>query len=185
MAPWAVQPYNRTVQRFESTRVGRAIISIGILVTLGGVLTWNLPSSELARRTQPVFQRFMLSAGLDQNWSVFAPDPPQSDVRFEARIVYDDGTERTWQVPTGGALLGAYWDYRWLKWGEFISAGVDARLWLPAAQWIARQEQAAGRRPVSVTLFRHIVPLLIGGLGEPTSEDFYVHEVSASEGPAA
>jgi len=173
------------VKQLESTLAGRAIISIGIVVTLGGTLTWNLPPSELARRTQPVLQRFMLGAGLDQNWSVFAPDPPRSDLRFQARILYDDGTERTWEVPTGGAVLGAYWDYRWLKWGEFISAGVDARFWLPAAEWIARQEQAAGRRPVSVTLYRYSTPLLIGGLGEPTSEDFFVHEISPAEGPAA
>jgi len=161
------------------------ILSIGILVILGGVVTWNLPSSELARRTQPMFQRSMLGAGLDQNWSVFAPDPPQSDVRFQARILYDDGTERTWKVPTGSAVLGAYWDYRWLKWGEIVISGVDARFWAPAAQWIARQELAAGRRPVSVTLYRHIVPLLIGGVGEPTSQDFYVYEVNPAEGPPA
>lgn len=180
-----LRPYNKTVQRLESSKAGRVLISIGILAVLGGILTWNLPPSELARRTQPVFQRFMFGAGLDQNWSVFAPDPPQAEVDLQARIVYDDGTERIWEVPTGGPVLGAYWDYRWLKWGEFVSAGIDARLWLPTAEWIARQEQSAGRRPVSVTLFRAIVPLPIGGRGEPTSVDFYRHEVpAAADGPA-
>lgn len=175
-------------QRLESSKVGRVVISAGILLVLAGVLTWNLPPSELARETQPVFQRFMHSAGLDQNWSVFAPDPPQSELDFQARIVYQDGTERTWEVPTGDPVLGAYWDYRWLKWGEIVSAGVDARLWLPAAQWIARQEQAAGRRPVSVTLVRLISPIPLGTEQEqpPTSVDFYIHDiVGADERPAA
>ena len=179
------RPYNKTVHRLESSRVGRVIISIGIVGVLGGILSWNLPPSELARKTQPVFQRLMFGAGLDQNWSVFAPDPPQAEVDLQARIVYDDGTERTWEVPTGSAALGAYWDYRWLKWGEFVSAGIDARLWLPTAEWIARQEQSAGRRPVSVTLVRAIVPLPIGGRAEPTSVDFYVHDIGgAPDGPA-
>ncbi len=173
-------------RRLESTRVGKVVLSIAILVVLGGVLTWNLPPSELARTTQPAFQRFMYASGLDQTWSVFAPDPPQSELNLQARIVYDDGTERTWEVPRGGDVLGAYWDYRWLKWGEIVSTGSDARLWLPAAQWIARQEQDAGRRPVSVTLVRHIVPLPIGtSRGQPTEVHFYVHPVPPAEVPAA
>lgn len=163
------------------------VISVVILVVLGGIFTWNLPPSELARTTQPPFQGVMYATGLDQNWSVFAPDPPRAELEFQARILYDDGTERTWEVPTGGSLFGAYWDYRWLKWGEFVSAGVDARLWLPAAQWIARQETDAGRHPMTVTLVRHIVPIPIGGApAAPTSVDFYVHTVEAATNvPAA
>jgi len=174
-------------QRFESSVVGRVVLSLGILVILGAVFTWNLPQSQLTTDTQPPFQRVMFSTGLDQNWSVFAPDPPQSEVEFQARIAYDDATERTWEVPTGGALFGAFWDYRWLKWGEIVSAGIDARLWLPAAKWIARQETDAGRRPASVTLVRLIVPHRIGGPdGPPTSVDFYVYPVpGAAEGPPA
>ncbi len=179
-------PYNEMVQqRLESSRIGRLVISLGILVVLGTVLTWNLPSSELAIRTQPPFQRVLYATGLDQNWSVFAPDPPRAEVDFQARIAYNDGTERLWEVPTGDPVLGAYWDYRWLKWGEIVSAGIDARLWLPAARWIARQETDAGRHPVTVTLFRHITPLPLGGTKEaPTSVDFFVHNVvPASSGP--
>ncbi len=180
------QPYNRTVQqRLECSRAGRALISAGIVVILGAVLTFNLPPSELARKTQPAFQRVVNASGLDQNWSVFAPDPPRSEVDFRARILYRDGTERLWEVPTGGPVLGAYWDYRWLKWGEIMSAGIDARLWLPAAKWIARQETAAGRDPTSVTLTLSVVPISIGAAaGAPTSVDFYVHPVAqAGEEP--
>jgi len=159
------------------------VISVGILVVLGALFTWNLPPSELATRTQPAFQRVTFATGLDQNWSVFAPDPPQAEATFEARIAYDDGTERRWTVPTGGSFLGAYWDYRWLKWGEIVSAGIDARLWLPAAKWIARQEQVAGRRPVTVTLVRRVEPHpLQADAGPATATDFYVYPV---EGPPA
>lgn len=166
--------------RLESTRVGRVIISVFILLVLGGVLTWNLPTSELSRRTQPPFQRFMFASGLDQNWGVFAPDPPTTEWTFHARVAYDDGTERTWDVPTGSVVLGAYWDFRWLKWGEIMAAGIDAKMWLPAAEWIARQETDVGRRPVTVTLVRRMVPSPLGAqpAAEPSSTDFYVHPVS-------
>ncbi len=174
-------------ERLESSRIGRVLISVGILVVLGAVFTWNLPPSELAIRTQPAFQRVTLASGLDQNWSVFAPDPPKSELDFEARIVYGDSTQRIWKVPTGDPFLGAYWDYRWLKWGEIVTAGIDARLWLPAAQWIARQEQDAGRRPVSVTLMRHIKPRSLAGPAAPQSTvDFYTYPVpGATDGPPA
>ncbi len=174
-------------QRLESSRLGRLVLSVGILVILGAVFTWNLPPSELARKTQPSFQRIIYATGLDQNWSVFAPEPPRAEVNFRARIAYQDGTERTWNVPTGDALLGAYWDYRWLKWGEIVSAGIDARLWLPAAQWIARQEIGAGRRPMTVTLFRSIDPTAIATAQDPsTSVDFYVYPVPpVAKAPAA
>jgi len=165
-------------QRLESSCVGRVLLSIGILVVLGGILTWNLPTSELSRKTQPAFQRFMLASGLDQTWSLFAPDPPTTELNLRARILYDDGAERTWEVPKGDPFLGAYWDYRWLKWGETISAGADAQQWLPTAAWIARQESDAGRRPRSVTLVRHLTPRPIGSAGgTPTSVDFYVHVI--------
>ena len=165
-------------QRVESSRAGRVLLSIGILVVVGAVFTWNLPPSELARKTQPVFQRFTFASGLDQNWSVFAPDPPTVEQNLQARILYEDGTERTWEVPTGDPVLGAYWDYRWLKWGEIVSAGADAQQWLPTATWIARQERDAGRRPRSVTLVRHLTPRPIGSAGgTPTSIDFYVHVI--------
>ncbi|MDQ6727363.1 MAG: hypothetical protein M3066_14530 [Actinomycetota bacterium] len=173
-------------QRLESSRLGRLVLSAVIVVILGAVLTWNLPPSQLATDTQPAFQRVMYGTGLDQNWSVFAPDPPQTEATFQALIVYADGTQRTWQVPTGGSLLGAYSDYRWLKWGEIVTAGIDARLWLPAAQWIARQEQGAGRRPVTVTLQRHLAPhTLAGPPGPPSTVDFYVYPVPGpAPGPA-
>lgn len=167
--------------------MGRVLVSVAIVAVLGGVLTWNLPQSELARRTQPVFQRFMFATGLDQNWSVFAPDPPQVAARFEARIQYADGTERIWRVPGGGDLVGPYWDYRWLKWAELITAGNDARAWDPAARWIASQERAAGRRPVKVVLRRSLTTLPLGSAkGESSFVDFYLHEVEpvAPETPA-
>lgn len=181
------QSYKRTVdRRLESTVGGRVLVSIGLLVVLGGVITWNLPTSELARRTQPVFRRFMLSAGLDQYWAVFSPDPPSAEVELQARVAYDDGTERLWTVPRGGTVVGPYWDYRWLKWGEIVSAGNDAKLWRPAAEWIARQEEGAGRHPVTVTLRRHIVPLPLGAPpGDPVPVDFFVLPVGPGFGGQA
>lgn len=168
-------------QRLEASRTGRILLSLAVVVVVAGVAVWNLPpSSELARRAQPKLHGVVYAAGLDQSWAVFAPDPPRQELVLEARIVYDDGTQRTWEVPTGGPLIGAYWDYRWLKWAEWMSGGSDARLWQPAAAFIAREEQDAGRRPVSVTLVRQVYQLPLGGpKGEPSPVNFYTYAVPA------
>ncbi len=67
---------------------------------------------------------------------------------------YADGTSQTWRAPRGGALIGAYWDYHWQKWQEWVLDAAHPRLWRPAAIYIARQSRGPGRRPVRVTLVR-------------------------------
>jgi hypothetical protein len=173
-------------ERLESSLAGRVLISIFIVVVLAGVIAWNLPAeSDLGRRSQYRLKPVVNAAGLDQTWAVFAPDPPRQEIELEARIAYADGTERTWRVPTGNALLGAYRDYRWLKWAEWMTSGSRVLLLKPAAAWIARQERLAGRRPVSVTLVRQVSDLPIGGGRTPARPtDLYVHPVNDGDGEA-
>ncbi len=166
-------------ERLESSVLGRVLLSILILLVLACVVVWNLPESELARRGQYRLKPVVNAVGLDQTWAVFAPDPPRQELELEARIAYTDGTERTWRVPTGNALLGAYRDYRWLKWAEWLTGGHDVPLWKWAAEWIVREERRAGRRPVSVTLIRQVFELPIGrGRAAPRPTELYVHRVS-------
>lgn len=165
-------------ERLESSVLGRVLLSIVILAVLTGVVVWNLPESDLAQRSQYRLKPLVNAAGLDQTWAVFAPDPPRQEYELEARVAYADGTERTWRVPTGNAVLGAYRDYRWLKWAEWVTGGSDVRIWQPAAAWIAREEQRAGRRPVSVTLIRQVTELPIGqGRPLPRPTELYVYPV--------
>lgn len=146
---------------------GRVLISILVIVVLAGVVAWNLPESELGRQGRFRLERVVNGLGLDQTWAVFAPDPPRQELVLSARIAYADGTERRWRVPTGDPVVGAYRDYRWLKWAEWMTSGVRVVLWEPAAAWIARKEQDAGRRPVTVTLIREVRDLPLGGRRGP------------------
>ncbi|HEX2192769.1 MAG TPA: hypothetical protein VHH09_06205 [Acidimicrobiales bacterium] len=170
-------------ERLESSVAGRVLISIFVLVVLTAVAAWNLPESDLGRRSRYRVKPMVYATGLDQTWAVFAPDPPRQEYRFEARIAYDDGTQRTWRVPTGDPLVGGYRDYRWLKWAEWITGGSRVHLWKPAAAWIARQERRAGRRPVSVTLVRRVFELPIGTsrVAAPPVE-LYVYPVTGADG---
>ena len=165
-------------ERLEASIVGRVLISVLVVVVLAAVLVLNLPESELGRRGRYRLKPVINATGLDQTWAVFAPDPPRQELELEARIAYADGTESTWRVPTGNPVLGAYRDYRWLKWAEWMTSGGHLALWTPAAAYIARHEQAAGRNPVSVTLLRQVFDLPLGsGRAPPHAVELYVYPV--------
>lgn len=142
-------------QRLESSDSGRALISAFLIVTLLAIGATNMPDSKIRREVLRPGQTYLNATGLDQIWSVFAPDPRPTSVDMEARIRYADGRRGVWNVPRGDDVFGSYWDYRWLKWMENVI--LDARrdqLWKPAAQFIAGRERARGRRPVQITLVR-------------------------------
>ncbi len=170
-------------ERVESSVAGRVLISLFIVVILAAVVVWNLPESELSRQGRYRLTPVISATGLDQTWAVFAPDPPRQEFELEALIAYADGTARTWHVPTGDPVVGGYRDYRWLKWAEWITGGSHVVLWKPAAAWIARQEQLAGRRPVSVTLVRRVFDLPLGGDRVPARPvDLYTLPVGGTSG---
>jgi hypothetical protein len=141
--------------RFETTVLGRAVISGFLLVTLAAMLVANLPGSRLSEVTTGVADPFLEATGMDQSWSVFAPDPRRETIDIEARVTYADGHMATWRPPAGGDLTGAQWDYRWRKWMENAIQDAHAEaLWAPAAEHVAREMGDGGSRPVSVTLIR-------------------------------
>ena len=150
-------------ERLESSAAGRLLISVFLLVTVLALVFWNLPPSELKRQGLRPLAPYVRATGLDQNWGVFAPDPRRQTVELLANIQYADGTRRRWRPPTGNALFGAYWDYRWRKWMEWTINDQHTQLWDPAAQFILREERKAGRPAVQVQLVRRTADLSAPG----------------------
>lgn len=143
------RPGRRT---FEQCAAGRALISIGIAVTVLAVLVLNMPDSHLRDRLLPVVAPYIRMTGLDQDWGVFAP-PRTISAYVEGRIEYADGTTRVVAIPSSPGIQ-AYVDYRWLKFGERLRLDVNARLWAPYARFLVNRERAEGRHPVEVALVR-------------------------------
>jgi hypothetical protein len=142
-------------ERLESSRWGRLLISAFLVVTLIAVAVTNLPESRLRREGMRVARPYLDATGLDQNWRVFAPDPRQASLRLEARVSYADGTVAIWRPPSGGALVGAYWDYRWRKWLENAVQDANRKvLWRPVALYVAREMRRSDRAIRRVTLIR-------------------------------
>ncbi len=176
-------------QRLESSRAGRAAISVFIVVTIVSVAVWNLPPSAIKEDALAVTAPYIRATGLNQNWGVFSPNPRRHSLFLSARVRYADGSEEVLSPPRGGALVGGYWDYRWRKWAEWASMDENSELWRPTADWFAGRARAQGRDPVSVTLVRRWRDLLPPGPGPSRGEwqeyVFYTYQVPGAGEAAA
>jgi hypothetical protein len=147
----------------ESSALGRAVISVGVTVTVLAVLVLNMPDSQLRSHLMAVVGPYIRVTGLDQDWAVFAPPRPIS-VFVEARIDDADGTTETVTLPRRSGI-GAYTDYRWGKFQERVRLDVNHRLWASYARLVADRARAEGRTPVRVSLVRRWAETLPPGPG--------------------
>jgi hypothetical protein len=143
-------------------RVG---ITLFVLLTLVAMATNLMPPSVLGARVATVTAPYSLATGLEQNWGMFAPNPQQISTAVRARVDRADGSTAYYAVPHGRGLT-AYWDYRWLKYGDQIADDKqDAGQRVAFARWAVQQDRAAGGDPVRVTLLRFAQRLFPPGPG--------------------
>jgi hypothetical protein len=141
-------------QKIESNQIGRAAISGLLVFVLGSLVAANIPTSYLQVKLNKIVQPVRDSVGLDQTWSVFAPEPRRQTFGLDARITYSDGTAETWTVPTGDPVIAEYRTYHWQKWSEYARADDSSLLWGPLAVWLARTHDNSVRHPVQISLIR-------------------------------
>jgi hypothetical protein len=170
----AIKPHMRGPRRGRPAPawVGRGVISAFIVVTLAALVITNLPSSHLRAKLMTPAEPYLNVLGLDQNWGIFAPDPRRQVLELEARLRYPDGSSETLRPPRGGALIGAYWDYRWQKLGENVMGGDGRELKRSLARWIARERRRRREPPASVTLLKLSYDLPPPGKGAARARPF-------------
>ena len=145
-------------ERLESSDLGRSLISAFLLLTLLVIFTANLPrlyDSELERQLTRVSRPYLRVTGLDQSWSVFAPEPVKHNHEFLAHVTFADGSRATWRIPEYDRFIGALRAGRWSKWMEVIrNDAYGAVVFKSTALYVARSLAKDGRRPVKVTFTR-------------------------------
>jgi hypothetical protein len=139
-------------ERFESTALGRIVISIFLLIVLVTLVTANLPDSTLQEDLLKADKYILYGAALDQSWEVFAPDPRRETIHVQAQIRFSDGSQKTWEINRRNPVIGSYEDYRWLKWAEYVVSPAYPELSRPIAVYLARKYDSPGRHPTQVTL---------------------------------
>jgi hypothetical protein len=135
-------------QRFEESRVGKAVISGLLVIALLVCLAWNLPESPIKRAMQPVLEPVAVPTGLDQGYAMYAPDPTRRADTIEVHVKMADGQTKTWTTQPGQPGIG-WWD-RWLV--LRYNALLDANLRPQLARWVAREVTGPGERAVAVQM---------------------------------
>lgn len=167
-------------QRLERSRIGRALISVGIVVLLLAEVGTHLPSSALERAVREPSDLIVRLAGSEQTWAVFAPNPRAVSLRLEARVTFADGSTALWTTPEGPAIGANLRFYRWRKWIERARADDHSDLWDPTARWIASLYEDGPSPVVQVDLIRRFHQNVVSG-EQPAWEAFTYYTLYLSQ----
>ncbi|WP_133259113.1 hypothetical protein [Mycolicibacterium sp. GF69] len=134
-------------QRFEGSAVGKAVISVGIVLFVVIGVVCNLPDSPIKRSALPVVEPVAVPAALDQSWAMYAnPSRRQESVDVAVRLA--DGQVRVWSMEPGASGVG-WWD-RWLL--LRYAAVLDADFRRQLAHWVVDEITRPNEKPVDVTM---------------------------------
>jgi hypothetical protein len=171
----AVQPpIKGSVSSLDRSPISEGAISalIGVILLIGVV--WNMPDSAIKRALVPPLQPIAVSTGLDQYWTMYAPDPPQRLENLEVHVTMADGAERVWTIQPRDRIVGVAAHHRWRKLKESLQTEPQIR---PAwAHWVVRQLTGPSERPVHVRMILKtevLPPPGVDGRGEAGTETLY------------
>jgi hypothetical protein len=154
-------------RHLTSSAVREAAISslIAVVVLIGVV--WNLPESEIKRVLIPVLRPIASSAGLDQSWQMYAPDPFRRHEAIEIRVTMGDGSERTWVNPRGDRVIGSFDWYHWQKIKENLPR--EREMQAGVAHWVVRELTEPSEKPIRVRIVLSTETMPPPGANGPTT----------------
>jgi hypothetical protein len=170
----ALQAARRTVRVFDSQRMREAAISVMVVVILAVGVLGNLPDAAITRAVAPFVGPIALSVGLDQNWSMFTPTPPQRLEHIEVHVVMASGEDKVWTVPRRNQILGVAFSHRWRKFKEYLVTNEDIRP--DFVHWVARELTRPGDHPVRIDMLLRtegLPPPGVQGPGSSTVQTLY------------
>lgn len=95
--------------------------------------------------------------GLNQEWSLFAPDPIEANSYVDAQVVFENGDVRNWSFPRLETLQfkDRYRKARYRKFTGWLYRRNFRYAWKDAARYVAAQFKGAEAPPRTVKLIRH------------------------------
>ena len=117
-----------------------------------------------------------MATGLEQYWSMYAPNPPQRLEELEIHVAMADGTDRVWTLPLEGhdPVVGVAISHRWRKLRETLYSDPRSR---PAlAHWVIDQVSGPSDRAIGVQIVVRTETLPApgqGGRGQTGVETLY------------
>ncbi len=165
----------------ETSRIREVTISVMIVVVVATGVVNNLPGSAIKRSASPFIDPVALSTGLDQNWSVFAPNPPTHQEDVEVHVMMASGTDKVWALPRLDPVFGVALSHRWRKFKESLLNSPDIRA--DFAHWVVRQLTGPDDRVVHVEMLLRTTDIPPPGVREPgrsAIQTLYIENVAAN-----
>jgi hypothetical protein len=129
-----------------TSRAREGALSVMIVVILAIGVVGNLPDAAITRAVAPVVNPIALAFGLDQRWSMYAPNPPQRQETLEVHVAMADGTDKVWTMPRLNPVFGVSFTHRWRKYKESLLSEPQIRR--DFVHWVARAMTGPGERPM-------------------------------------
>jgi hypothetical protein len=138
------------------------------LIVLIAVVS-NLPAnSALKQSLEPVLTPIAMATGLEQYWSMYAPNPPQRLEELEVHVLMADGADRVWTLPLDqDPVVGVAISHRWRKLRETLYG--DARSRPALAHWVIDQVSEPSERALGVQIIVHTQTLPAPGQSAPAN----------------
>jgi hypothetical protein len=136
---------------FNGSQIAEGIVSglVALIVFIGVVS--NMPGGEIQRLLMPVVKPIAVATGLDQHWSMFAPNPPLRLNDLEVHVTLADGRHRVWTPPqSDGRVMGVASSHRWRKLKETLVT--DAEVRPEFAHWVMGELTEPDERAVRVQI---------------------------------
>jgi hypothetical protein len=154
-------------QRFERSMVGEALISgVVSVVVLTGV-AWNLPDSNIKQAMTTTLRPIAASTGLQQTWSMYAPEPISSLETLQVRVTMANHTDRVWSWQPGDRVIGPFTWYHWQKLKEQVIR--EKQIVKGMSYWVVRQLTSPAERPINVVMLFRSEGLPVPGEDGPGS----------------
>lgn len=138
----------------DTNELWRLLLTVPIVIGLVFALWYPLPNSRLKAMAPSWWVPATELFGLQQNWAMFSPDPPELTLDVEAVITDAEGEEWVINVPRPNPLIGSVYSERYRKWEERIYPVAMNPEWPNAARWFATKARQEGIDPKVVQLRR-------------------------------
>jgi hypothetical protein len=135
----------------NGSQIAEGIVSglVALIVFIGAVS--NMPGGEIQRLLMPVVKPIAVATGLDQHWSMFAPDPPRRLKHLEVHVTLADGRDRVWTPPpSDGRVVGVASSHRWRKLKQTLVT--EAHVRPQFAHWVIGELTEPDERAIRVQI---------------------------------
>ena len=144
-------------KRFETSLLGEVTISALVTAAVLIAVVWNLPDSAIRRSVVPTLRPAAAPFGLEQVWSMYAPEPIQRLEVVEVHVLMADGEDRLWTVDRESSPGGPISWHLWYKFKEQVIRQESIRAGL--AEWVVHKLTRPGEHPVRVEIIARTTDL--------------------------